>query len=53
MSAFFLYSQQMGEKVKQDNPDASFGQVVSQSYENALLRKILLFCFMLFSCVMI
>lgn len=45
MSAFFLYSQAMRDTVKQDNPDASFGQVVSQSYENALLRKILLFCF--------
>jgi hypothetical protein len=31
MSAFFLYSQSNRAQVKTDNPDASFGDVVSES----------------------
>jgi len=31
MSAFFLYSQGNRAQVKADNPDASFGDVVSQT----------------------
>eukprot|EP00980_Cylindrotheca_fusiformis_P023859 scaffold11076_cov122-Cylindrotheca_fusiformis.AAC.3 len=30
MSAFFLYSQENRARVKEENPDASFGDVVSQ-----------------------
>ena len=36
MSAFFLYSQANRAQVKADNPEASFGDVVSQS-ENVRL----------------
>lgn len=31
MSAFFLYSQAFRSQVKEDNPDASFGDIVSPS----------------------
>jgi hypothetical protein len=32
MSAFFLYSQAFRAQVKEENPDASFGDVVSVSF---------------------
>jgi hypothetical protein len=31
MSAFFLYSQAFRTKVKEENPEASFGEIVSHS----------------------
>ena len=48
MSAFFLYSQANRTRVKEENPEASFGEIVSTSWIR--LHSVLLFLLFAVDC---